>query len=289
MVYPSSASINGRTATTESDSDEEEEEEEEDEDESESWKRWQLGRLPSDFIEEVFESDSEEEAEDSDDEDEPDLDLNKLVGKSAVLTTAQLRKAKDEIRITVKRALAEGHLPEDCFAELKTTKMAENMGWSDVRAVVVEEVLGVCVREGVKSGLKWGSLLGMLVLEKTRRADTVEVLGMLQVRLLGVVKSEGRVLTCLIVQDHLAGLQQNPSTLSTKILVPLIKHLYDSDILEEEAILAWWDSSAKRKGKDAFGVLFGEAHEKIRRAVEPLVRWLQEAEEDSEDDDSDEE
>lgn len=93
-------------------------------------------------------------------------------------------------------------------------------------------------------------------------------------------------------QDYIASLPGNPSALSSKLLVPFIKHLYDTDVLEEEAILAWWDAGAltKRRGKkDSMGaVLVGEVHEKVRKAVEPLIRWLQEAEEEEEDEDEEE-
>ena len=88
-------------------------------------------------------------------------------------------------------------------------------------------------------------------------------------------------------QDHLAALPQNPSTLSSKILVPLLKALYDADILEEEQVVGWWAASGKRRGRDAFGNEVGEAHGKVRKGAEPLVRWLEEAEEDeSEEEDS---
>lgn len=174
---------------SESDSDEEGSEGGE---EVEEVERYRIGRTPSDFPAAVptedSNSDDDEQGDDSDYSDEQEenatLNINKLVGKSVVLTATQLAKAKQEIRSTVQRAILEDHEAEDCFAEIKTTKMAENMGWKDVRAVVVQEVMGLCGKQGksVKSvGERWGGLLGMLVLEKSKGEDGVEVLLLLQV------------------------------------------------------------------------------------------------------------
>lgn len=64
----------------------------------------------------------------------------------------------------------------------------------------------------------------------------------------------------------------------TGVLMPkamkLLKEFYDQDILEEEAILDWYDKPRKTFVKLSVA-------ENIRKKVEPLVVWLREAEEES--------
>ncbi|KAI9020573.1 hypothetical protein DFJ74DRAFT_724775 [Hyaloraphidium curvatum] len=240
----------------------------EDDEEEEGWEAYGLG----------YEHPGQEDGE-SDDDGGSDsdggsvsgamarLDLGKLVGRSAAPTAAQVRRAREELRSTVRRAIAEGHAAEDCFAELKTAKMAENVGWGEVRAAVCVEVAEAAVKEGgKKAGERWADLMGMVILERTKKEDGKEVV--------------------MLIADHIAT-HPNPAALSTKTLVPLLKALYDADAIEEDHVLGWWNASGARKrgAKDSHGAEVGEAHEKARAGVEPLVRWLMEAEEESEESD----
>ncbi|KAF9577243.1 hypothetical protein BGW38_007683 [Lunasporangiospora selenospora] len=61
----------------------------------------------------------------------------------------------------------------------------------------------------------------------------------------------------------------------------ILKAFYDNDIVDEEVILKWGEKPTKK-------YVSRESAKDVRTRVEPFLRWLAEAEEDS-DEDSDEE
>jgi translation initiation factor 5 len=63
-----------------------------------------------------------------------------------------------------------------------------------------------------------------------------------------------------------------------------LKALYDADLAEEDIILAWADRADAAK---VLGVSPDEASA-VRKGVEQVVQWLQEAESDEDDDDEEE-
>lgn len=75
-------------------------------------------------------------------------------------------------------------------------------------------------------------------------------------------------------EDCLHAIEDVAST--TDELLPYTQHLlhqfYDRDILSEEKILEWYEST----GEDADAL-----HVKVKNAVQPFIKWLREAEEDS--------
>ncbi|KAK8088497.1 translation initiation factor eIF-2B subunit epsilon [Apiospora hydei] len=60
----------------------------------------------------------------------------------------------------------------------------------------------------------------------------------------------------------------------------LFQQMYSEDILEEEGILKWWEDARAKEG--------GEPMEQVREKCKALVDWLEEAEEEDSDEESDE-
>lgn len=77
----------------------------------------------------------------------------------------------------------------------------------------------------------------------------------------------------------LAGLEQSICLHSDKLMekVPgILKLFYDGDILEEKALLEWGDKATKK-------YVSLEQAQQIRDKAKPFLKWLQEAEEETED------
>ncbi|KAI1347285.1 eIF4-gamma/eIF5/eIF2-epsilon [Xylaria sp. FL0043] len=64
------------------------------------------------------------------------------------------------------------------------------------------------------------------------------------------------------------------------LLAAMLQQMYDLDILEEEGLIAWWEDA---RGKE------GEVMPVVRAKCQPLIEWLENAEEESDEDGSDEE
>eukprot|EP01113_Clastostelium_recurvatum_P019299 TRINITY_DN2275_c0_g1_i2.p1 TRINITY_DN2275_c0_g1~~TRINITY_DN2275_c0_g1_i2.p1 ORF type:complete len:409 (-),score=163.22 TRINITY_DN2275_c0_g1_i2:54-1280(-) len=73
--------------------------------------------------------------------------------------------------------------------------------------------------------------------------------------------------------------ERHPDTL-LKSVGAILKALYDEDVLSEEAIQGWYEQTAKQDAASAVG--------KVRKAAQPLVEWLKNAEEESDGDEDEE-
>ncbi|GAW24392.1 hypothetical protein ANO14919_139760 [Xylariales sp. No.14919] len=62
------------------------------------------------------------------------------------------------------------------------------------------------------------------------------------------------------------------------LLAAMLQQMYDLDVLEEDGLLAWWEDA---RGKE------GEVMPAVRAKCQPLIEWLENAEEESDEDDED--
>lgn len=62
----------------------------------------------------------------------------------------------------------------------------------------------------------------------------------------------------------------------------MLKKLYDSDIVDEEVILKWYDAGASCNSDVGVSKAAGTV---VREQAKPFVEWLREAEEESDEDD----
>ncbi|KAI1661921.1 domain found in IF2B/IF5-domain-containing protein [Daldinia decipiens] len=69
--------------------------------------------------------------------------------------------------------------------------------------------------------------------------------------------------------------KEHPELLTSDKIVKILHQFYDKDLLVSEDILKKWGSKASKKYVDL------STSKKIRRAAEPFIKWLDEAEEDS--------
>lgn len=162
-------------------------------------------------------------------------------------------------------AIEEGHTVEDTMLEMTSLRMRENVTMHEVRIAMLSTfiksiqktisgggVMGGTVKKMVS---RWGPLLKRTISPSTLSEDCLDILLSLQ--------SE-----CARTLDH------------QDLFVPMVKFMYDDDIMPEEQIVEWFDSP---KSKDQ-----GNLANQVRAKSAAFVHWLQEAEEDSDEDESDE-
>ncbi|WFD44467.1 translation initiation factor eIF-2B epsilon subunit, GEF [Malassezia psittaci] len=172
----------------------------------------------------------------------------------------RLHEFRGEASASLERAFEENHAAENAAIELKTLRMASNVPPSEVRRVAIAFVLARCDVEQAKqtSDLldQWGPLL-----RDVSNDDQVEALAVMQ--------------------------SYSALNLShTRLFLPLLKKVYNDEIVSDEAILAWWRHPSSRK-------LAYEVDEKraaaakpiiteLRKRAEPVVRHILETQESSE-------
>jgi translation initiation factor eIF-2B subunit epsilon len=160
-------------------------------------------------------------------------------------------------------AMEANHPVEIASLELNGLRMTANANWHQVRRAIMSAIIsrieqlissGQAIGKATEQVLTaWKALIKRAVHEKVDQVDLLH-----------------------IVQRECAS---RPKDTGASLLLNIVQRLYDPlDLVEEEAILAWWNKEA------------GEKEAAVREKVQKFVEWLKEAdEEDSEEGESGEE
>ena len=176
-------------------------------------------------------------------------------------TQERLNEFRQEARASLERAFEEKHAPDNAAIELKTLRMASNVPPGEVRRMVVSFLLGRCAVDKAKETADlldhWGPLL-----QEVAQDDQVEALALIQSY-------------CAVHVTH------------TRLFLPLLKKVYNDELVSDESILAWWKHPSSRRvvyedhdTEDAHQIVL-----ELRKRAEPVVRHILEDDDDDDDDD----
>ncbi|RKP04784.1 nucleotide-diphospho-sugar transferase [Thamnocephalis sphaerospora] len=158
-----------------------------------------------------------------------------------------------EVAQTFERAVEEKHTVEVAALELNTLRMSYNANYHTIRQLLIPVLLRHVDMSAMGPSLKkmmttWAPLLGRMVHSDKDQVDAL-----------------------FLLQEYCAH-----SELHRKAFFPTVRYFYELDVVEEDAVVAWYGSPR------ALSI-----DKMLRDAVTPFVQWLQEADEEDSDEDSD--
>ena len=219
-----------------------------------------LGSLAYDMADLVLQdgdvTDSASEVGESDDDDD---DLGSINGSWALENSMAKKTAefKKEIAQTIERSIDEDHTVYTAALEVTGLRMSSNGSYTDVREVMIPIIFDHIDRNSPVASAKtvlgkWSELIGKMT---HLPEDQLHILQLIQKHCAS--------------QEHFG-----------KIFVYALQILYNDDIVEENAIRKWFNSELSKNTP---------AEIKIREKAVKFVEWLDEAEEESDEEESDEE
>ncbi|TPX32224.1 hypothetical protein SmJEL517_g04659 [Synchytrium microbalum] len=203
----------------------------------------------------TFDPNSIEEMDDTESEDDESDDDGATMG-TGFGSDDEDKEWKTEAEKTLQNVFVSGHTVDDIATELNTNKYAHNATFHDIRASVIPFLVGHVNLSNHSASAKelmqqWGAKL--LVRYAKVQEDQVDCLEILH--------------SCCA---------ENEATY--KVFAAMLRLFYEHDIAEEDAVMKWHGTTANTTGAMA----------KVRELAAPLVKFLQEAdEEDSDEEDSD--
>lgn len=191
-------------------------------------------------------------------ESDDDSDIGSINGAWALESSLakKTEEFKKEIAQTIERSMNENHTVYTAALEVTGLRMSSNGSYTDVREVMVPIIMDHIDRQNSVQSLKtvltkWAPLVGKMT---HTPEDQLHVLQVLQ--------------KYCASDEHLS-----------KLFLGALQIFYNADILEEDAILRWYNTDLSKSSP---------AEEKVREKANKFIEWLEEAEEESEEE-SDEE
>ncbi|XP_046734185.1 translation initiation factor eIF-2B subunit epsilon [Diprion similis] len=157
---------------------------------------------------------------------------------------------------------------ENLILEINSSRYAYNVGIREVSYNVVKAILILPMEYLCNSGSE--------ILPDSYQKTLKLMLEYFYTVILNYVKSDNAQTDCL------RAIQDTAATSHAALLATLFvfKHLYDRDILTEEKILEWYELEDEDNDDDTQG----KVKTQMKKAVQPFITWLREAEEDSNED-----
>ncbi|KAG2226075.1 hypothetical protein INT45_011692 [Circinella minor] len=190
-----------------------------------------------------------------DEDDDSDNDISGAFGGSWDTQGAnKLAEFKKEVAQTMERSLTEKHTVDETSLEITGLRMAHNGTYDQVREVMIPMLLDhVDVSKNAMGNMRTMLEYWAPVISKGLE-DQTHILS--------------------IFQRHCA-----ETDALSKLFVGILQILYNEDMVDEDSVLQWYESDASKSGSPA--------EVKLRERAAKFVDWLQEAEEESSDEDSD--
>jgi translation initiation factor eIF-2B subunit epsilon len=161
-----------------------------------------------------------------------------------------------EARESLSRAFAENHSVDDAAIELTSLKMTTNVGFHEIREAIVTSMMNVLISQPGRAEptfAKWSALLNRFIEDEESQLDIA-----------------------FIAQEYFAKRIREQKA-EKKIFVKGLHLLYDHDVLDEDVIFKWYES----KKAQGMGERWSEEFVALRNAAQPLLNWLSEANEES--------
>ncbi|KAJ1866333.1 translation initiation factor eIF-2B epsilon subunit, GEF [Coemansia sp. RSA 989] len=161
-----------------------------------------------------------------------------------------------ELHLTIKRACDEDLSPSKSALEIKSLRMSYNKEQDDMRAGVMQEVLrtidiGSMAESAKRVMYKWAPVIEEYISDGR---DQLDLMG--------------------ILERYCALEDEIDDALRSRLFVRLVYLVYQLDIVEDVAIVAWFNRAEKKPA--------GEVHPELLRALQPVVDGLNESDDESE-------